>query len=391
MRNFWGGVAAGLLGLMVLGCSDEPTLENSLTAPVPFAAYVFRDTTIPSIGDTIGRYGVPMNGAYNLVGRDGSYAAHLLMGFYGNLFPLRDTILVVSAAVRLRGATFSGDSSGTYGFTVHRIERGWSANTFTADSLTAGFYDPGIVRGRFNGIVGPDTQQISVDLDTAMVREWFSSSSTSNKYGFILVPTQDSRLIRGFVSFDADSSKNLPTLEVIATNTAGTTRDTTRFSLGVDTFVGALDPFTPQPGILYLQSGVLIRGALRFDVSFIPRGSTIHKAELRLQYEPATSRLNRFSGDTALAAHVLLSESDLLQFASGSVQVRRVSDTPTGYLADIRSAVQAWVKGPNYGILLRMGSGLEYSSLDLVTIRTRAAADPAQRPTLRIIYSQTFQ
>ncbi len=391
MRNVWGGLAAGLLGLMVLGCSDEPTLENSLTAPVPFAVYVFRDTTIPAIGDTTGRFGIPMNSTYNLVGRDGAYSAHLLMGFYGNLFPQRDTIQVVSAIVRLRGATFSGDSSGTYGFTAHRIERGWSANTFTADSLTSGFYDPGIIRGRFSGTVGPDTQQISFDLDTAMVREWFSSSSTSNKYGFILVPTPESRLIRGFVSFETDSAQNLPTLEVIATNNSGSTRDTTKFNLGVDTFVGALDPFVPQPGLLYLQSGVVIRGALRFDVSFIPRGSTIHKAELLLQYDPATSRLNRFSGDTTLAAHVLQSETDLTKFAAASAPARRIPGTSTGYLADIRSAVQTWVKGPNYGILLRMGSSLEYSSLDLVTIRTRAASDPAQRPSLRILYSQTYQ
>jgi hypothetical protein len=253
--------------------------------------------------------------------------------------------------------------------------------------VQAGFYDAATVRGTYTGGVGADTQRIVVQLDTTMAREWLKSTDTDNKFGFVLVPTPGTNVVRGFKSFEADSSKDLPMLELIAQNVAGTVRDTSTYSLGIDSFVGNNDAVIASNSLIYAQAGIAYRGLVKFDVSFIPRGSTVHLAELQLQRDPSTSKLNRFSGDATIAAHMMLADSATGTFSTTGSTATVKAGTTDSYIANVYGTVQSWVRGSNYGLLLRVYGDQEFSSFDLITFHNVGATNAALRPRLRILYS----
>lgn len=128
------------------------------------------------------------------------------------------------------------------------------------------------------------------------------------------------------------------------------------------------------------------RSRLTFDVSFLPRGTVINRAALSIDTAPNATLLTSFTGDTALAAHVGLS-SDPSFHESGSAVLLPTSNTLTTFTGDISHAVQYWVRGPNYGLVLRCTLPSENSSLDLYGLRGVRWPDVASRPRLKIIYS----
>jgi hypothetical protein len=379
-----------ILAVLVVSCSEDPTEQNALLAPLPFVGVAVRETTITATAGSSFRKSLPMNSAINLVGKSGNYTAIAACAFYSNYFPIRDTVNVVSARLYLRAANFFGDSTGSFGFTVHRITRSWTAGLTNWDSVQTGFYEASPIRGSYTGGVGADTEKITVQLDTAMVREWLRTVGTSNtdtKYGFVLVPTAGSNVVRGFHSFESDSTRFVPTLEIIAQNASGTVRDTASYSLGIDTFVGNNDALLATPQLLYVQAGIVYRSLLKFDVSFIPRGSTVHLAELQMQRDPTTSKLNRFSGAASMDAHLMLADSATGTFASSGPTVSVKTGTTDTYIADLHTSVQSWVRGPNYGVLLRVTGEQEFTSFDLLTFHNATATNVLQRPRIRILYS----
>jgi hypothetical protein len=232
---------------------------------------------------------------------------------------------------------------------------------------------------------------VSVPLDTAMVRQWLQTptSTTDTKYGIYLLPSPGTTMVRSFFGFDHATDSLRPNLEIIAGNVAGTSLDTTNYTLGSDTFLGFLDVFTPDPERLTLQAGLPIRSTLTFDVSGIPRGAIVNLAELLLQRDPAASRLTRFSGDSLVSAHILLAEANLAQFESDVTASAggRKDGTPFTVSLDLRHAVQSWLRGPNYGLLMRVSSNTEFSSADRYVFTSPQAADSTQRPRLRVVYA----
>lgn len=380
-----------VLAFVVAACSEDPTEQNALLAPLPFLEVAVRETTITATdGETFRKY-VPMNSLINLVGQSDGYTAYLPMSIYSNQFPTRDTVNVVSARLSLRAASFFGDSSGAFGFTVHRIERNWNQVTTIWDSVQSGFYDPSILRGQYSGGVGADTEMVYVELDTAMAREWLSSVPTGqtsgSKFGFILIPTPGTSVVRGFHSFEMDSTQNRPSIRIIAENLTQTVRDTMTFTLGIDTFTGNVDGLESHTDLLSAQSGVVYRSILNFDVSFMTKGTLISKAELLLERDPRTSRLNRFSGDSIIAIHTMLGKGALGGFEPFSTRGARKAGTADTYVADARRAVQAWVGSTSYGLLLRVGGDQEFQSFDLLTFHSPSASSAALRPRLKILYS----
>lgn len=380
-----------VLALGLAACSDDPTEQNALLAPLPFLEVAVRETTITAIDAQTFRKYVPMNGRYNLVGQSDGYTAYTAMSIYSNLFPTRDTITVVSAQLSLRAASFFGDSSAAFGFTVHRIERNWNQVTATWDSMQSGFYDPSVLRGEYSGGVGADTEMVSVELDTVMAREWFRSvpegTTVNTKFGFILIPSAGTGVVRGFHSFDADSVPNAPSIRIISVNATQTVRDTMVFRLGIDTFAGNVDGLEARTDLLSVQAGVVYRSILNFDASFLGKGTLINKAELLLDRDPLTSRLNRFSGDSAIAVHTMFEQGYLGGFEALSATSMRKAGTSDTYVVDARRAVQAWAGSTNYGILLRIDGEREFQTFDLVTFHSPSASSAALRPRLKILYS----
>lgn len=393
-------VAVGVLiavGMAAAGlsCSEDPTPENSLVAALPLAQFVFHDTTVSAAGDSSFRQYTPMNSDINLLGTYNGYTAYLPLEFYPSYFPTRDTATVLSAKLMLHAASWFGDSTAPFAFTVYRVLRAWDPSSLQWDSLQMSLYDPSTVYGTYSGTVGPDTETIVVNLDTGMVHQWLESntSTTTTKYGIILIPAPQTNVVRGFYAFDVADSL-VPSLEIIARNPSATAPDTSTYTNGQDTFAGNIDNLLSTPTLLYVQSGVPYRSMLKFDVSFLPRGAIVNKAEMLLHRDASTSHATRFTTDTAVAAHVLVSGSDFTQFQVIDVSMgRRASGTSDLFSFDLRHAVQYWIALPNYGILLTgpraidgLGLDGENTTFDLTTFFS-TRADSTLRPRLRILYS----
>ncbi len=401
MRNIHAKLRASLLALTLsltlTGCSEDASQSNSLVSPVPLPDFNYRDTTFYADSSASFLQRIPTNGDVNLLGRFGNYTASLLLQFTPAYFPARDTASVYNALLTLRSVSWTGDSLSTLSFNVYQILVPWSSGTFTWDSLNASFYDGSVARGTCTVPPGPDTQRVAITLDTALVRQWLrtTTSTTTSKYGIILVPT-GGNIVRGFDHFSLDTA-SAPALTIIAGSPAGPQRDTSSYHLGIDTYVADYTQnLLSDPAKLTIQSGIAYRSMVHFDLSFVPRGTMILSAQLSLERDPATTRVSRFTGNEEVSGHVLLSSSsatsyETYPYSRASLQ----SGTSNTFAMEIRHAVQTWLKGTNYGLLLTAPSGLESgstndaerSTLDLYTFYSHRATDPSLRPRLKIIYA----
>jgi hypothetical protein len=389
-------LAAGavLLPLLLGGCSDEPTAANAPVVALPLTTLAVHDTTVVATGSSTYKQFIPTNGNLNLVGRSGGYTAMALIQFEPTYFPPRDTALVYSANLTIYFQTWFGDSTGKLSFNVYRIMLPWSESTVTWDSVqAAGFSEHYITRGNYSGGAGPDSQSVTIPLDTAMVRQWLATATTTTntKYGILLAPTSDCTIIRGIreylYSTDSATSAGNPVLQIIAGSPTGSPLDTTSYTLLYDTWVGNIENLATNPQLIYLQSGVDYRSTLQFDVSFVPRGAVINSASLLLTNDPATTRINRFMTDSTFLLSTTLSPSDRTNTDSyNSVSGSRRGGTLLTYSVDMTRPVQLWNKNPNYGVTLRPNATEDPQSFQLLTFFNEKAL-PALRPRLRIKYS----
>jgi hypothetical protein len=375
-------IGSALALLASSSCSEDPTLSNALNTKFTEVDITVVEDTLDAVSGSSFRQFVPMNGLRNMVGKIGELDALLAMQFIQ--LPLRDTVEVVSATVRLRAVTWSGEMTGTLKFNAYKITRPWSPLTLIWDTVaSAGFYESGIVRGSYTGTVAADTEFVSFALDTALVDDWLETT----QYGILLVPDDDpgSVLARGFTGFGTDSVQNLPTLTIIARNLAGTVTDTAEYTIGNDTFVGNIDDLASNSERLYVQSGVVYRSLLSFDASDIPPGAIVNEADMILWIDRTASNTGKFSADTLMASHVLTSATDSTRFETvGSVAQNGPAES---VLFDVRHAAQLWVNGTNYGILLRASSLNEFSSLDRFVLHGPASSAVNLRPRVRVLYS----
>lgn len=385
-------VAAGMLGAVLFaGCSDEPSALNSVGNQLLLSHLTVKTDTLQAVGSSTFKQYVPMDGQVNLVGRSGGYTAYTLIQFFSFYIPERDTVSVVSARLDILGETWFGDSSGTLSFNVYKINHGWAQSTLRWDSVSAdpGFYDASSARGTYAGTVTADSAWISVDLDTAMVRRWIQPLIYTDNYGIILVPTQNCNVVRGVHAFGFGADSLFAHLTVIARNVAGTVTDTTIYRVGQDTFLGNIDNLNTNASLMYLQSGVVYRSMLKFDVSSIPRGAIVNQARLTLRYDAGSSRITRFVRDTAVAAHALLDPADFSKFELAGSRGAGAIATSDSFEFDIRHQVQYWLSNPslNNGLLLRATSVNEFSSFGLFTFYNESAQDVTRRPQLVVKYT----
>ncbi|HCV42123.1 MAG TPA: hypothetical protein DGH68_01470 [Bacteroidetes bacterium] len=378
------------VALSMFGCSDEPSVLNSVGTQMLLTKIEVKTDTLGASGSSTLKQYVPMEGRTNLLGKSGEYNAYMLVQF--SSLPNRDTVVVLSASIGLRGVTWFGDSAAPFGFNAYEISHAWGASTITWDSLT-GLYnsDPGSLRGSFSGTVAHDTEWVSMNLDTAMVRRWLQTATHTNNYGCILLPTPNANVVRGFHAFYFENGDTLyPRLTVIARNLAGTVTDTSVYKFGQDTFVGNVENLNSNPELMYAQAGVSYRSTLKFDVSHIPRGAIINQAQLTLVYDQASSRLNRFTADTAVAAHTLLNATDYTIFELQGTRSTVDSLASSGkFRFDLRRQVQYWIRNAsvNYGLLLRPSNANEFSSFDLLTFFNQSTQDATKRPQLIVKYT----
>lgn len=394
MKNFLGKGLCGLIIAMTFtSCSESITNPNTPGSRLFNRDVLVRDTILVATGDTTFLLRIAAdqladpNGVFlpplrqNLVGKAGNYTAYSTIRFFP---PARDTINVLSARLILRMVSWQGDSSGTFGFTAHKINMNWTQTTLTWDSVSMSGFFEAASRGSYTGPVGPDTTVLSVSIDTALVREWYRTGVVN--YGLLLMPTPTATIIRGFHAFDVDSLQFQPKLEVIARNTRNTVTDTTILQGGTDTYVANVNPFTIQNDRVYTQAGIAYRSRMTFDVSGFPPGSIINSAELLMERDPTITRISRFTASPAPAVHALLS-ADSSRYESTGANGSLVLGTANTFTFDVRRQVQRWVTGSNYGLLLRQPHTQEAGTLDLYAFHGSRSANPAVRPRIIVKYS----
>jgi len=383
-------VTASVIALILFsGCGDEPSQANSLTSSLPTIGFKVYTTTIEAASGSTFQQIIPMDGIINLVGSNNGFTAVFPLQFYPSLFPVRDTINVLSAQLTLHGISLYGDPASLFSMTAFKIVRSWQQTTLTWDSVQTGFYDPAAIVGHYAGSPATDTGAVTFALDTALVRGWLSSATvgTNARDGIILIADQSVNMLRGFSSCENDTGASRPTLRIIAENVAGTVRDTAIYNLGIDTFCGSLSPAPSDSTLMVLQAGVAYRGKLTFDVSSIPRGAIVNKADLEVVRDPGASWIGPFTTDSVVTCHYLNSSTDNTRFniTTPIAEGRRKADASYTFRFDVRTAVQAWLSGTNYGLLFRVKA--ETSTADRYAFHNYNAADPSLRPRIRITYS----
>ncbi len=386
-----------LLVVVLPSCSDDPTEQNALLFPGNGLPTVgTRDTTIFAVSDTTLLARIAMNGPQNLVGAasglSSAYSASALIRFTPGLFPARDTASVFSATLNLHFVYHRGAPGGQLAFNIYRISTEWDESTFTWDSLQANsqFYDATRAR-TLNGqpfvitLTNPDSQTVRIPLDTVMGREWYQTLTSTDvtKFGIILVPTNSCNVVGGFSSFSADSISYYPAVTIIAGNASGTLLDTATYSNGFDTLAGNVQ-IPLSPATMTIQAGMAFRGLVRFDLSFLARGTVINSAEVMVDRRtdptllttPSDSLEVHFTADAA--GDLLSSTSSILTPKSGS------TSTLAG---NITSFAQLWLVSPNYGLVVRIPTPGEMCTFDLMRLYGSQATQTALRPRLHITYT----
>ncbi len=221
-----------------------------------------------------------------------------------------------------------------------------------------------------------------------------------------------------------DAGNRSPVSNPVAAATAGTGRTTVTLQEGIDGYRGTSDT-TIFSGQRALNQGVrstieigatprddvaspgaasdVNRTLIRFDLSPIPRGATVHTARLRLHcwgtgaWEPVTITAHRMSQTWVEGTQVYADEEDAASWNelgaqnSGPPIARAVLDAGrtrgNEWLEwDVTSTVADWVGGEeNHGFLLRAADETQASNLWLYSAEYPASA--ALRPQLRMDYS----
>ncbi|MBI5471794.1 MAG: DNRLRE domain-containing protein [Ignavibacteriae bacterium] len=378
------------MATLFLACSEAIIDPKTPGSGLTQRDVVIRDTVLVAVSDTTFLKRLSTDPVYdesgsyvvlgqNLMGKTGNYAARALIRF---TLPVRETVNVVSAKLSLKLLSWRGDSASSFEANIYKVKAGWTSYGILWDSTNSpAFFDATPLRTLTLATVGPDTQTITFDLDTALVRIWLRSETT---YGLGFVPSSVGNLIRGFASFDHDSSAYRPSLQIVAEGTSSThPRDTSSYTNGMDGYVANVSPFTILSDHIYSQAGIVYRSSLKFDVSALPRGAVINTAELQLVSDPAITKISKFTTSPLPSVHARTA-GDTVYLATGSTG--SISSGST-YSFDIRTQMQLWVGGTNYGLLVRQPSANELGTLDLFSFYGMRAVNESLRPRIKVKYA----
>jgi len=373
------GFLCGFYFLIVItfsvGCSEEPTSIG--VGLLPTQDLVRIDTmTVTSATGSSRKKPVNTGSSSNLlIGRALGYEARAILKFTS----IPDTLLGLSrlsANLILKASYRFGDPQNFLSFTVHKVRKGWTEYGVILDSVTTDFYDPA-AHGSFSGVIS-DTDSVTVPLDSALVRSLLDTAATGSKEGIILLPSSEASTIVGFHSFQ---TSNGPRLQI--SYSRGETQGSATLSAGSDAYVVNVENIVPDPGLLYVQSGVTYQSVLAFSFPEILQHTGIHQALLELTLNRSTSILTRSVSDSLIAFYRIKEDS----VDAGSIVVGQRADTSSNvYVFKVTPYVQRWISGRvNTGIQIEPLSLV--SGLDLFTFYS-TSAEVSVRPRLRIIYSR---
>ncbi len=365
--------------LMFLECSDEPGSVGLGVLPRNDTLRV-DSTSLYATSDTTFLLRASGSPTRLMVGSYQDLRARLLLQYSG-FSNVPATAILDSAILSFNVDYRFKDSTGIFGFEVHKMLRSWHELTFTWDTSNypntyRSTPDTNILR-----IIGINDTILRVRIDR-LAQEWIASGVNAPE-GLILIPdTLTTNLILGMRN---EFSTLAPSLTISYHHPADTTVNLVLTPIQSSYVANGSPPSTPQ--LRDIQAGVVYRELLKFDSlsGTLPARVSILHATLDIATDRTSSLLTSGSTDSLLVYMTTNQVSPYKSLAYSTLCVPAFVGSQKVYRADIRNIVQQWVTvSQNYGLIIRTYN--ETTTLDRVALYG-AGASGAVRPKLSIVYS----
>lgn len=384
------------LSVFVTGCADEPS-SLGLDFIVDTGSVVLFDSNVDTMQITSTNRKVYTNtsGSVNLmVGKERNYDSKALLKFR-NLDTGYANAIVNSAKLILKYNNYyfpatQSDSLGQISFDVFKILKELDLGKITIDSVNNNTFGT-VSQGNYTGSPTSDSQEVSISLNTTMVKDWLKHASDSGysvkNYGIVLSPGNSSNVIKAFYSSASLVSNVLkPELYVIVTRNNDI--DTLRYDATATLSLVNNPSIAQSNEYFYLQAGIAYIQILKFDMSNIPTNATINDVQLYLTLDPANSVIQKKAESVIRASQItdtagLVIENFAYIGLPPSIENKYVIRLVSPFHV---SPFQRWLMGgTNYGLYI-YPTTLQ-TNLDLYTFYNTNAADAQKRPRLVIKYT----
>ena len=398
-----------VLSFYFIGCNEQPTELGYKIDSVTFTAISHNDNNLITNSASQKYYLAPFNQGVFHVGISGEYASYPIIR-YGEVLKLANAEIISATLHLINSDYILGDTNAVQSFEIYEVQQPILPSStyetiFKANGIDAVYKDE--VMGSFEMISKDIKDTTKIELKTQLIKNWvaFSILDTGStldtndirrkySYSIGLKPTTRSKVINGFLSDrignSGEGSPN-PYLQIVYKMKDSTTNDTMNLRSNIAAYY-AEGP-TPEAKSLTVQSGLSLRSMLNFDISTLPRYSSVVKAVLKVYVDDSRSMFGSMGKDS-----FLLAQKDL-DFDSGFFLDNKniylgVRTAGTNYyrFSSITSAVEDWVKTGNKGSLLLNYSpngnpNDSYKRFDKYYLYGMEA-DSALRPELTIFYAK---
>ncbi|RPI72430.1 MAG: hypothetical protein EHM47_08315 [Ignavibacteriales bacterium] len=376
------------ISIVYFNCSDEPTSISGGIPPKNSIGLV----TINSKDDSLSQrssYNHPSDVKLSPAGRlligriNNEIDASILIKFQISLADsvkediLNDSITVTSAVMEFRQVYSFGDENQDLDFTVHKALQNWSID-ITEDSTVQ--IDPSDSKIDFE----INDSITTVTLNNLLLQEWLditADTSLDGNYGVHIQPAGSvTNKVLGYRAITS-SFEDVPFIRVVIEKTGGVYKDTIIFSTTADlTLMKGSIPPTVNENIL-IRSGYFINAVLAFDLSTVPDGIVVNKAELVLTADTVETKIGS-GGINSLQTYFLFDSTNTDSISSSSIRLSKFGDT---YSGDVTNYVRAWLNGNNQGMLVTPTD--PYNGVEIFVIKGSDAL-PSEKPLLRITYTK---
>ncbi len=375
------------------GCADNPSSLGLKFIPPGDTTGIrifdsYRDT-LPITFSSKTRHINTSNSGNLIVGQNANYNSKGLIKFT-SIDANHDSATVNSATLTLKYRNYyfpnsTKDSLAPISFDVFLVQQNINYTNFTADSVTSSTFGT-VSEGSYTGSPTTDSQQVVINLNTQMVKNWLIYAQNPNysvvNNGIALIPNGGSFVLKAFYSAVTNSSVQ-PLLTIITTqnNVTDTLKTTTAQSFSLVT-----GTITPGKDVFAIQAGIAFTEIMKFDISRIPSTATINDVQVYLTLDSADSKFTSQTTETIVPAYLDDTSFTTIESLPGSYNGSPVSSGSSQFLFRIIYPFQRWLQGQaNYGLLFTASN--QNLNLDLFYFYNTLAADPNKRPHVIIKYT----
>jgi hypothetical protein len=377
-----------LLLVLIYSCSDSPTsIGNNLLVP-DYINVKILDSYQDSIGQSSSYFKTPIKLSDSprlLVGKFENVEASSLMRF-GIALPdtiknavLNSSLNIINAKIELTKEYEIGNTTNNLNYSVHNVTSGWTSYGFNADSIPNLMYDNADISS--NKTYSDSLYTFNIDNQT--IYAWFltaSDSSVHNNKGIYLKADAASTEVIGFDAFNVNLI-GIPKLSVIV-ETGGIVDTLNFYSIEDVSAISGDKPEMPA-GDIAVQCGLAVNGRVKFDLSALPEGAIINKAQLTLFVDSSET----ITGDPYTNSLTVYFAKDSAADNYDTTSAITLSRTADYFSGDIARFIQSIASGyhENNGIII--AAGVQNLGVDIFALKGSDASNTSLRPRLVIIYT----